>query len=196
MARPKLDFSLGYDVKDLFFDRAGVIRQLDKKKLDRLKKMGGKVRDATRRLIKVKAATKMQLEKLRTGSAQQRARVRASVDKKLRMKSEPGQPPYAHATGEKGLRTILFALEPRKEMVVVGPVKFNAKGKDVPHVLQEGGEVEAITRNPRWRKGSREPFFKRRKTKIAARPYMDVGLAKAIEKFPDLFSGMLQKRLF
>ena len=191
IAHAKHDMELGFDIVDLFFDRPGLLRVIDKQTRDRLQKMGGKVRDYARRSIKRKQPSKLQLEKSRGGPPNWypehvRNRAKASIQKRINSASEPGQPPFSHSTNQHNLRSIWYAWDPATKTVVVGPVKFS--DSNVPEILEYGGTSESIV----WVK--RKPV--RKKVKIAARPYMEPAKNTAVNKHLDLFSGMLQKRLF
>ena len=195
MSQLQLVFKPSYEVVDLFFDRERVQRLVEKEEYKPLYKIGGKVRDATRRLIKVKEPTKLQIAKLYRGTRAERRKAAARIKEKMTRHSKPGEPPLARSRGskgDKGIRTILFSLDEARLMVIVGPVKFT--NKRVPEILQFGGETETWVKAKPGRDG--RPRWKRGRAHIAPRPYMDKGLEKAAKKFPKLFEGILPDRAF
>lgn len=106
--------------------------------------------------------------------------------------SRPGQPPRSHSRDKTAsIRNILFAFDPARRSVVIGPVKLNmTQGLDsvtviagtVPQVLEYGGRI-TITEKKRlgssqWRRADmrRTPrageVFRKRRAVIQARPFM------------------------
>jgi hypothetical protein len=130
-------------IKHLFFDRKEVIDKLTKAERRVLSKQGAFLRTASRRSIRRR--------------------------KKI---SSPGDPPNAHAKGKYAtLKNILFAYEPHRHSVVVGPVKLSKSrgSKTVPEVLEFGGSTRingkrvVITKRPFMR-----PAYDKEKDKLNA----------------------------
>lgn len=95
--------------------------------------------------------------------------------------SQPGKPPRSHTGFLKKL--IIFNYDARRRAVVVGPIRLgNAKGIDVPRVLEEGG-IGIIRR-----KGAK-PF----KVRIRPRPYMGPALAKELPGLPALWKNSVTR---
>ena len=94
--------------------------------------------------------------------------------------SPPGRPPYSHVGLLRNL--ILFGYDERTDSVVVGPVGF--KRSNVPHVLEYGG----VTTVTEYRRGR----LRRRRVRIAPRPYMGPALAKELPKFPELWRNSIR----
>ncbi|MFA5291950.1 MAG: hypothetical protein WC496_02835 [Phycisphaerae bacterium] len=130
-----------FEVKKLFFDRAKVIRAVSKAARKTLNHIGGLIRLTARRSIR--------------------------DAKNHNAVSRPGKPPLSHTGLLK--RFIMYAYEPSKETVVVGPVLLGGRqGKDAPHTLEFGGSAKANSR----RLGGRRNVF------IKPRPYMYPALEK------------------
>jgi len=119
-----------------------------------------------------------------------RTRARSSIGKPTKRISRRGEPPNSH-TKDKfvSLRNILFAFDPIRRSVVIGPVKLNQKqylgGKlqsgTVPEVLEYGGTagIREKQRYPggKWTSmGRRRPrpgeAVRVRLAKYEARPFM------------------------
>lgn len=76
--------------------------------------------------------------------------------------SRPGRPPRSHTGLLK--RLIYFGYERQRRSVVIGPVRLNRKVGDAPEALEYGGTSTVVASL----RGKR----KKRRVKIAARPYM------------------------
>lgn len=91
----------------------------------------------------------------------------------------PGKSPTHWQTGSRdGLRRILFAYEPRTSSVIIGPVKLNAQGRDVPNLMETGGTGRPAPDKP----------------KVRYRPHPFVGpeQEKRAPQFPDLLKGSVR----
>ena len=110
--------------------------------------------------------------------------------------SPEGQPPRYHG-GNRSLRTIIYAMDPVRESVVIGPIRFNQKqyyGSTIVHgsvpALQEGGgdiTVREKMVGAEWRPmGRRKPrpgqATRNRNVKLGARPYMQPAQKKTVER--------------
>lgn len=161
-------FTVDYTVKNSFFDRDKVQRQVDRGKLRALSKVGAYVR----------------------------RRARTDVLRRRSGTSEPGQPPNVHSTDSTtSLKNILFGLTDN-DSVVIGPVKLNGTRQgtsaiqslfNVPEMLEHGGEGQILqavdpdrgnllTYIPRRLRG--KVRYRSRSVSIAARPFMSVALER------------------
>jgi len=97
--------------------------------------------------------------------------------------SRPGEPPRGHTKVLK--RKIFFAFEPTRETVVIGPVIVAAaEGKaEALEALEEGGRTTVIER---LRNGS----TKKRKVKIAARPFMLPAFTRQSANISSIWKGI------
>lgn len=143
-----------YKVKSMFFDRPAVAKAIGKANARALGKAGAFVRRSARSSL--------------------RRRKRAS---------QPGQPPSVHsADSVKTLKNILFAYEPTRKSVVVGPVKLGGGAYSVPAVHEHGGG--ATIRRGRRRRSVAVRYPKR--------PYMKPALDKEAPKFATLWAGQVR----
>lgn len=81
--------------------------------------------------------------------------VERRIFRRRKKKSQPGNPPHAHAPGGGGLKAVLYAVNKSDLSVAIGPQKFPTRpgrpnkrgvrkttrplGKTVPQMLNEGG---------------------------------------------------------
>lgn len=93
----------------------------------------------------------------------------------------PGSPPHSHV----GLlrNFILFGYDRDSDSVVVGPAKLN-KPNEAPRVLEHGG-VTTATRFARGR-------LRRRRVRVAARPFMGPALEKERPRLPALWRNSVR----
>jgi hypothetical protein len=163
--------------KDFFFDRQAVRDRLSKANRKALSKAGAYIRRRARSSLRRRKNT-----------------------------SPPGQPPSVHtADAVATLKNILFAYEPERESLVVGPVKLNQKtllGPElgyatVPQVQEFGARVKTreVRVGNRWRSGVRrvrpgQPVRVRAAT-YPARPFMGPALEAERDNLPDAWSGSL-----
>jgi hypothetical protein len=120
-----MTFGVKMTVKNLFFDRALVVREVGKANAKALSKAGAFIR----------------------------RRARSSM-RRRKKPSPPGQPPSAHSKDAvRTLKNILFAYDRANMSVVVGPVRLNGEGGSVPGLHEFGGtktlRTTAGQRNPR-----------------------------------------------
>jgi hypothetical protein len=110
-------FGMTAAVKELFFDRKLVQREVGKENAKALSKAGAFVRKRARSSMRRRKAS-----------------------------SPPGQPPSAHSKDPvASLKNILFAYDPRNMSVVIGPVLLSGKHGSVP-ALHEFGGVATVRR--------------------------------------------------
>jgi len=172
--------------KKFFFDRARVQRAKDRATIRGLSKYGAFVRRDARKSIKKRVATARDRRLLLTGTKREKDLARKRIERKRRATSKPGEPPFSHVRDDKqSIRNIWFAYDPRNESVVVGPIKFNAKGKNVPAVLEHGGSaVITFVKNGR---------FVQRRVRIAARPFMRPAGIKNLPKFKQFMKDSIRR---
>jgi hypothetical protein len=108
--------------KQMFFDRAEVLRYMDAKTLRAFSRFG----------------------------AFTRTRAKSSMGHKTKTISLPGRPPHRHGNDLLN-KLIFFALDALRRSVVIGPVLFrNRLGNSGAQTLEEGGIV-AVTRHGKTR---------------------------------------------
>jgi hypothetical protein len=198
--------------KEFFFDRMKVIEAVEKGRVDSLRRVGGFVRKAARRLMrKARRLRESELSPAQLAIWEARGRKREDLPFKS---SEPGEAPHVRkGTLKKG---ILFAYDPASQSVVAGPVKFDIRG-DAPATLEYGGSGEvtvfepgAPARKGRPAKGKQLEAFRRKladgslprlsggtlrrkRVRIAKRPFMLPALEKArpvlAQEFKDLIKS-------
>jgi hypothetical protein len=110
-----------------------------------------------------------------------RTSARHSIRKRKRV-SAPGEPPSSHT----GLlrRFIFFGYDRDRRSVVIGPQRLNQKVGDAPHALEYGGTstvVEGLRRRRR-----------KRRIKIAARPYMGPAFEREKPKLPAMWANSVK----
>jgi hypothetical protein len=157
-------------MKDMFFDRAIVIRAMDRRTLSALKEFG--------RLV--------------------RKRAQASL-KYAEGPSSPGSPPHAHrstkvrrtsrSTGKVRTRTVsllrdrlYFAYDMGSQSAVIGPERVAetlAHGA-APEALEYGGSSTVLDRG------------RERHVRIAARPFMGPALAAELPGLPKMFKDSVK----
>jgi hypothetical protein len=118
-----MTFGVKMEVKNLFFDRAMVIREVGKKNAAALSKAGAFVR----------------------------RRARSSM-RRRKAAAPPGSPPSAHSKDAvRTLKNILFAYDRQRQSVVIGPVRLNGEGGSVP-ALHEFGGTKTLRQRGRGRR--------------------------------------------
>lgn len=110
-----------------------------------------------------------------------RTTAKHSIRKRKKV-SEPGHPPSSHG----GLlrRYILFGYDRERKSVVIGPMRLNQKVGDAPQALEYGGTSTVVE----GLHGQR----RKRRVKIAARPYMGPALEKERPKLPALWANSVR----
>lgn len=167
----KSPFGISYKFAQAnFFDRAKVVRELNKMERVGLSKAGAFVQRRAKSLLK------------------RRKRI-----------SKPGETPSVHSTGQASLKKILFIYERKNKGVVIGPVKLNQanqswidlKNKTVPELLELGDVVnikEVSTDGGRtWRRRDLRrntrfgETYRTRRATYAPRPFMGPALRAEID---------------
>ncbi len=106
-----------------------------------------------------------------------RRTARQSIHKRRRS-AAPGQPPSSHSGELK--RFIYFSYEPGARNVVIGPARLTSKTGSAPEALEHGG-FAMLT-------GKR----KRRRAKIAARPFMGPAFTNEQPQLPRLWADSIR----
>lgn len=93
---------------------------------------------------------------------------------------------------------IYFAYDASTGGIVVGPSKLNAKGRDVPKVLEYGGDTEIYEPAGQFvtgASGKTEKLEKGRNKKItmAARPFMQPALTRSADKLKKIWAGSVKR---
>lgn len=170
-------FGVTMQIKNLFFDRANVIRQIGRAKARALSKAGAFIR----------------------------RRARSSM-RRRKAPSAPGSPPSAHSKDPVAtLKNILFAYEPQQQSVVIGPVWLNQVNNlwtgsraTVPAIHEFGGTVGILEvshdRGRTWRRWDRRrnrrpnEMYRRRQAHYPQRAFMGPALQAEIPNFPSLWT--------
>jgi hypothetical protein len=165
-----------------------------------------------------KAVSRGNLRALAKAGAFLRTRARTSL-RRRKKPSAPGQPPSVHSRDSfVTLKNILFGLEPQRQAVLIGPVGLGRAGRStavvpdstVPNVLEFGGQVSVleeqltytdhgakVTRwiqaNPRLRRvRNRDLPQRRRRVRIAPRPFMGPALEAEAAHIPEAWAGTVK----
>ena len=105
-----------------------------------------------------------------------RRAARSSIRKRKRP-AEAGKPPSSHTGLLK--RLILFAYEPARCSVIIGPVRLSRKIGSAPEALEHGGRSQVTSR----RRGKR----RMRSVRIAARPFMGPAFQRGEDKLDEFW---------
>jgi len=109
-----------------------------------------------------------------------RTRAKSSI-RKRKKSAPPGKPPSSHTGLLK--KFIFFGYDQYQQSVVIGPVKLNAQGQEVPHTLEQGG-VTAISYGKN--RGKR--------IRVEARPFMGPAFDKELqENMPDMWRDSVRR---
>jgi len=110
-----------------------------------------------------------------------RTAAKSSIRKRKAI-SAPGQPPNSHTGLLK--RFIFFGYDADRKTVVVGPMRLNQKIGAAPEALEHGGQSTVVS----GLRGKR----RKRRIRIAARPYMGPAMVKVMPKFPGLWANSVK----
>ena len=91
--------------------------------------------------------------------------------------SAPGEPPSSHTGLLK--RFLFFGYDRDRRSVVIGPMPLNQKGGDAPAALEYGGPSTVVEGLRRQRR--------KRRIRIAARPYMGPAFEQEKPKLPAMW---------
>jgi len=178
------DVTVSIKVREFFFDSDGVVKKTSEKARSTLRTIGSRTRRKARDLIRF---------------TKKRA-------------SKPGQPPRSHTKHPfASIRNIVYAYEPARQGVVIGPMAIQPNTK-VPSTLEGGGRVRYTMQlrpkyyyhgrkiKAQWKlcvgDNPRRVRIKNRKlrtssAKIAARPYMGPAWQKVQPTVQNDFRGLL-----
>ncbi|HBE68511.1 MAG TPA: hypothetical protein DDW52_10225 [Planctomycetaceae bacterium] len=94
--------------------------------------------------------------------------------------SPPGKPPRSQTKTLKS--SILFAYDASEREIVIGPRLLPGRvGKDAPEALEKGGvSIQQIKR-------------RRRRQRVAARPFMEPALQKRLPELPGLWKDAIKQ---
>ena len=110
-----------------------------------------------------------------------RRAARSSIRKRKRI-SGPGEPPSSHTGLLKKL--IYFGYEGARRSVVIGPMRLSAKAGEAPSALEYGG-ASTVVAGGRARR-------RKRKVRIAARPYMGPAFEQEKPKLPAMWRDSIR----
>ncbi len=110
-----------------------------------------------------------------------RTAARHSIRKRKRT-SSPGEPPSSHMGLLK--KFIYFGYDSARKSVVIGPQRLNQKIGDAPAALEHGGS-STIVEGLRGRR-------RKRRVRIAARPYMGPAFENEKPKLPAMWAGTVK----
>lgn len=155
--------TVGFQSKQMFFDRQAVIDAVGKANAKNLSKAGAFIRRSARSSL--------------------RRRKRASV---------PGSPPSVHSRDPvASLKNIWFVFDPQSRSVIVGPLKLNGpvrlhgSNRTTVPALQELGGVAVISEGPRRRRRERLATYPKR-------PFMGPALQRELPKFTGLWANSVK----
>jgi len=107
-----------------------------------------------------------------------RRTARSSIRKRKKT-SQPGSPPSSHIGLLK--KFIFFGYDPRKDSVVIGPVRLTQNGRgEAPSLLEYGGTTKVTHRG------------KRKRAKVRPRPFMGPAFEKEQPKLPAMWKGSVR----
>ena len=155
--------TVGFQSKQMFFDRQAVIDAVGKASARNLSKAGAFVRRGAR------------------SSLRRRKRV-----------SLPGTPPSVHSRDPvASLKNIWFVFDPSSRSVVVGPVKLNGpvrlrgSNRSTIPALQELGGVAVVSEGPKRRGRQRLATYPKR-------PFMGPAMQRELPKFTGLWANSVK----
>lgn len=172
-----------YKITDWFIDRANVLEKVGKARQKALMTAGAYIRRAARDRLK-----------------------------RSKKSAPPGESPRRHSP-DPNLATILFALDPSTDSMVIGPVKLNAKkplrnssAETLPQLLEHGGTAEITEYSltgAEWmplpaavkaKEKRRQPerLLKRRTRQVQySNPFMGPALQAALPDIPAKFRDLI-----
>jgi len=128
----------------------------------------------------IRAVDKAKRAVLSKAGAFIRTVARTSI-RKRKGSAPPGSPPHSHVGMLRNF--ILFGYDRASDSVVVGPAKLN-KPTEAPRVLEHGG----VTTATRFARGK----LRKRRMRVAARPFMGPALEKERPRLPKLWAGSVR----
>lgn len=180
-----------------FFDRAAVIKAVDKATLKVLSKAGAFVRRDAKSSIKnarQKSAGELNEEEKATHKRRVKAWKKDSTKPKPKRplaSSKPGEPPRS-VTGLLK-KFLFFVYDAKKKTVVIGPAKLNSSS-GAPSILEKGGTA-TITRSRFVTRGGKKKLERTtRRVAIKKRPYMNPALKKNKKKIAELYRDSIKAK--
>ena len=122
---------VGVDFKLLFFDRAAIANQMDTRARVALGKFGALVRKTA--VASVKEAPPFKHAPAGSPPFSHMAARRRAINRKRKAEGRPKA-----KTGFKGLKHILYAYDPVKRSVIIGPASNRKRSITIPEILEEG----------------------------------------------------------
>ena len=148
---PDFGFRIDFVIKDWFFNTDNVKKHLRDNEREVLRKFGAYTRRVARRSMKNRPAEKIDKFIKTTRGENGKRKIKSDYY------SKPGSPPYAHAMADTpggglkyGAFNILYAYDPARRSVVIGPRKKPERNNFVPFQLEYGG-TRTNVKNPRRR---------------------------------------------
>ena len=160
-------------IKDRFFDRPAVIKAAKRGTIKVLRKAGGSVRKWA-----INSLSRKPYGDISSPGSTPYDHVGFARAKEKRRKKKAGQKVKPASIGQKGLKAILFGMADDNASAIIGPVKLNSKGTNVPAALERGEP----SRNAKG-----EPV------RIKARPFMQPALAEVARDLPGMFKDSIRK---
>jgi hypothetical protein len=120
-----------FDIRRLFFDKAAVMTQMDTRVRVALGKFGALVRKSA--IASVKEAPPSRHSSAGSPPFSHMAAKRRAINRRRKAEGRPKAKP-----GFKGLTHILFAYEPAKRSVIIGPASNRKRSLTIPEILEEG----------------------------------------------------------
>ena len=150
-----------FDIRRLFFDKAAVMNQMDTRARVALGKFGALVRKSA--IASVKEAPPSRHSSAGSPPFSHMAAKRRAINRKRKAEGRPKAKP-----GFKGLKHILFAYEPAKRSVIIGPASNRKRSLTIPEILEEG------------------------KLDVAERPMMGPAFEKGKASLPSIWAGSVK----
>ena len=120
-----------FDVRKLFFDRAAVASAMDTRARVALGKFGALVRKTA--IASVREAPHGRHAPAGSAPFSHMAARRRAINRKRKAEGRPKAKP-----GFKGLKHILYAYDPAKQSVIIGPASNRKRSITIPEILEQG----------------------------------------------------------
>jgi len=150
-----------FKVTQLFFDRAAVMNSMDTRARSALGKFGALVRRTA--IASVKEASHGRHAPAGAAPFSHMAARRRAINRKRKAEGRPKAKP-----GFKGLKHILYAYDPAKQSVIIGPASNRKRSITIPEILEQG-ELD-----------------------VSARPFVKPAFDKARPQLDSLWAGSVK----
>ena len=150
-----------YDIKQMFFDRAAVQSAMDTRARRALGKFGALVRKTA--IASVKEAPHGRHSPAGSAPFSHMAARRRAINRKRKAEGRPKAKP-----GFKGLKHILYAYDPAKQSVIIGPASNRKRSITIPEILEDG------------------------KLNVSSHPFMGPAFERAKPRLPELWAGSVK----